>query len=168
MSETDSCRPHLARYCAGCGLDLGHGGSAIVNHAICIDRRQDDPRRSNVGTDPTHIIGDVFAPLPFKDNTLDFVFSSHCLEDAGDTAGVLAEWCRVLKPGGYLVLFLPDQKTYEGHALSNDYSPNQAHIHKDFSLAFVKARMPNGIVIEHERFPVDYNPYSFELVCQKL
>lgn len=56
--------------------------------------------------------------LPIKDNSMDFVFSHHSLEHIGeqnivngDTFKALEEWARVLKPGGYLVVVLPDINT---------------------------------------------------------
>ena len=36
-SQTSKCRPRLARYCQGYGLDIGPGGDPITNHAIRID-----------------------------------------------------------------------------------------------------------------------------------
>ena len=93
--------------------------------------------------------------------------SSHVLEDFDDTSAVLREWFRVLRPGGKLVLFLPDQATYVAYCLANHALPNQAHKHAEFGLDFIKARLPEGGRIIHELFPVDGNPYSFDLVYEK-
>lgn len=40
----------------------------------------------------------------------DFVLSSHCLEHVANPLKALEEWNRVLKPGGILVLVLPDKR----------------------------------------------------------
>lgn len=45
--------------------------------------------------------------LPFKDNTLDYVLSSHVFEHFFDPIKVLNEWIRVLKPGGYIAMIIP-------------------------------------------------------------
>lgn len=40
--------------------------------------------------------------------SFDCVISSHCLEHIANPLGALAEWARVTKPGGHLLLVLPD------------------------------------------------------------
>ena len=42
------------------------------------------------------------------DETYDFVLSSHCLEHVANPLLALREWRRVTRPGGHLVLVLPD------------------------------------------------------------
>lgn len=169
MSETDTCRERLAKFCVGTVLEIGHGGGRpIVDHAICLDRAIDDPRRAACGEHPTHLVGDAFGTLPFKDGVMDTVYSSHVLEDSFDPQDALLEWLRVLKVGGRMVLFLPDQRTYEKCCFAHDQEPNHAHVYCDFGLEFVKARLPAGVKIIHELFPVPGNPYSFDLVIEKL
>ncbi len=46
--------------------------------------------------------------LPIKDNSFDLVYSCHSLEHMQDTRKTLREWIRVLKPGGLLVIIVPD------------------------------------------------------------
>lgn len=168
MSETSTCRDRLAPFCKGAGLDLGFGGDGILPSSICIDRAEDHAGRSKMGNpSPTHIVGDIETLPWFKDDSLDYVFSSHALEDFEDTAGVIKEWVRVLKPGGHLVLFLPDQKTYEEDCRKRNYPPNKAHIHADFSLEFVKARLPSSVEVIFEAWPFPGNPYSFAVVARK-
>jgi len=43
----------------------------------------------------------------FENGSLDYVFSSHCLEHIGNWREVLAEWIKKLKPGGIVFLYLP-------------------------------------------------------------
>jgi SAM-dependent methyltransferase len=45
--------------------------------------------------------------LPFKDNTLDYVLSSHVIEHFFDPVKALREWHRVIKPGGYIFVIAP-------------------------------------------------------------
>jgi SAM-dependent methyltransferase len=47
------------------------------------------------------------------DDTFDFVHSSHCLEHLHDPAEGLRNWLRVTKPGGYVVVMIPDEDLYE-------------------------------------------------------
>lgn len=49
-----------------------------------------------------------------KDQEYDFVFASHTLEHIVNPLKALKEWCRVLKPGGLLLLVLPwKQETFD-------------------------------------------------------
>lgn len=48
--------------------------------------------------------------LPFKNECLDYVLSSHVIEHIYDTIGTLKEWWRVLKVGGYLYNVVPHKE----------------------------------------------------------
>lgn len=48
--------------------------------------------------------------LPFKDNTLDFVFTSHVLEHFYNPIKALKEWYRVTKVGGYVFMIIPHKE----------------------------------------------------------
>jgi predicted SAM-dependent methyltransferase len=58
----------------------------------------------------TDYLLDVRAGLPFPDNSLDFLYSCHMMEHlhVNETIQLLRECRRVLTPGGYLRLTLPD------------------------------------------------------------
>jgi SAM-dependent methyltransferase len=47
------------------------------------------------------------------DDTYDFVHSSHCLEHLYDPSVGLANWLRIVRPGGYVVVTVPDEDMYE-------------------------------------------------------
>jgi len=51
------------------------------------------------------------------DRTYDFVLSSHSLEHSANPLKCIAEWLRVLKPGGALLLILPDARFTFDHRL---------------------------------------------------
>jgi predicted SAM-dependent methyltransferase len=164
LSETAKCRPRLAPYCTGCGVDLGPGGDPITPHAIRVDLPQP---YSYVGNLPVQLCGKAEDLYWFRDGVLDFVYSSHLLEDYPDTEAVLLEWLRVLKPGGQLVLFCPDEQVYRRHCDATGQTYNEHHVHSEFSLEFVKrilARMGQTEVL-HETPLIDV--YSWELVCRK-
>jgi SAM-dependent methyltransferase len=57
--------------------------------------------------------GDAQFMAPVADGDFDFVFSSHCLEHLHDPAVGLANWLRIVKPGGYVVFAVPDEDLYE-------------------------------------------------------
>lgn len=73
------------------------------------------------------IIQDLSKKLPFKDNELEYVFSSHCLEHLSfdNAIEVLKEIKRVLVPGGIVRIVLPDLKFYIDKYLAEKEEGNQ-------------------------------------------
>jgi SAM-dependent methyltransferase len=57
--------------------------------------------------------GDAQELAGVAEDSLDFVHSSHCLEHLRDPKVGLAAWFRALKPGGFLVVTVPDEDLYE-------------------------------------------------------
>jgi ubiquinone/menaquinone biosynthesis C-methylase UbiE len=57
--------------------------------------------------------GDAQKISSFTTETFDLVHSSHCLEHMVDPLSALVEWYTILKPGGYLVVTVPDEDLYE-------------------------------------------------------
>jgi SAM-dependent methyltransferase len=54
--------------------------------------------------------------LPFHDHSLDYVIASHVLEHVANPIAALAEWYRVLRPGGVIYLIIPDRRyTWDRH-----------------------------------------------------
>jgi predicted SAM-dependent methyltransferase len=163
-SETSKCRPRLAPYCTGYGIDVGCGGDPITPAAVRVDLPQ--PYASYT-TAPVQLGGDAGNLYWFKDDTLDFVYSSHVLEDFPDTAEILREWLRVLKPGGRLVIFCPDEQRFRTHCAKTGQPYNTHHQHAHFSLEFVKGLLAaiGGTRVVYENPNVDI--YSWDLVVEK-
>ena len=164
MSETELCRKRLACYCVGVGLDLGYGGDPIVSTAITLDLTAP---YSHVGKAPQNICGDARDLYWFKDCTLDYVYSSHLLEDFEDTEKVLREWLRVLKYGGYLILYCPVEKRYREHCQKTGQQYNQSHKIENFDMHYVKGIFEKIKDVTFVRQVDVIDIYSFELVVQK-
>jgi ubiquinone/menaquinone biosynthesis C-methylase UbiE len=143
---------------------LGFGGDPISEYAIRVD--QPTPY-ANTGSYPVQLGGDATNLHWFTDEALDFVYSSHLLEDFENIEGALKEWWRVLKPGGRLIIFCPDEQIYRKHCAASGQPYNTMHKHSDFSLEFVKRALSKfaDFKIVHECPLVDI--YSWDLVCKK-
>lgn len=132
MSETSKYRHLTVRYCVGNGLDIGSGGDPVVPWAIQVDLPDADFLTYNQRPRPASVhLACAVDQLPFKDRTLDFVYSSHLLEDFefGLWRKILSEWVRVLKIGGNLVVIVPDAARWKA-ACDRGQPPNCAHRHE--------------------------------------
>lgn len=69
------------------------------------------------------------------DGKFDFVHSSHCLEHLVDPHEGLRNWLRVIRPGGYLVVTVPDEDLYEQGVFPSTFN----HDHK-WTFTILKAR----------------------------
>ena len=88
----------LEKYFSGKIIDIGAGDDLVCDAAERFD--QDD--------------GDANHITRYRDlDTYDTVHSSHCLEHMHDPEKALLEWWKIIKPGGYLVLVVPDEDLYE-------------------------------------------------------
>lgn len=94
------------RYFVGEGIDIGCGPDPVSLYAELF------PRMGAVR--PWDMPdGDAQLLQGVADESFDFVHSSHCLEHMRDPREALKNWYRVLKPGGYLVITVPDEDLYE-------------------------------------------------------
>ncbi len=135
LSETADVRGLLGSWTKGYGIDVGHGGDKILPHAIAVDL---EVPYNKMGNDPVQLGGDARNLYWFQDSVLDFVYSSHLLEDFEDTVEVLNEFTRVLKLDGYLILYLPDEKLFRAHCETHNQPGNDAHKHAHFGPKYVR------------------------------
>jgi predicted SAM-dependent methyltransferase len=168
MSETDKVRGVLSRFCKGDGVDLGYGGSTIMPTAITVDMEHGP--YTNLNDDPQHLHGDARDLYWFQNGVLDYVYSSALLEDfePHTMLGVLKEWLRVLKVGGNLILYLPDEQVYREFCASIGEPSNPGHQNPDLCLSWFKDNMVHYLedveVIHEEERSGDY---MFEIVLRK-
>lgn len=131
-SETAKQRQHTTQYCIGNGVDVASGGDCVVPWAISLDLPADEYCAYTSQSDPENEKFQwrgLATDLPFKDKTLDFVYSSHLLEDYLNWGPVLKEWVRVLKPGGNLIVMVPEMKLW-AEAVRRGQIPNYSHRHE--------------------------------------
>lgn len=99
-------------YCYGNGLDIGYGGDPVIPGVDVWDFEHGDAQ---------HLNG-------VPENKYDFVYSSHTLEHLDNPFEALVNWWRVLKPGGYLIIYIPHRDLYEKKTtLPSRFNENHKH-----------------------------------------
>ncbi len=92
-------------YFVGDGIDVGGGHDSLDKYGSLLGfdscKNWDMPD------------GDAQYLASVPDGTYDFLHSSHCLEHMVDPYVALANWVRVVRVGGYLVITVPDEELYE-------------------------------------------------------
>jgi SAM-dependent methyltransferase len=133
-----------SRYFVGDGIDIGGAPDPLAQYCGLF------PAMRSVRTwDMDDGDGQLMAGV--ADNSFDFVHSSHCLEHMRNVEEALANWLRILKPGGHLVITVPDEDLYEHGQWPSRFNRD----HKwSFTVAKPISSMPRSInVVELvERF----------------
>lgn len=93
-------------------LDAPCGGEAALTRALI--ESGFDAQGADLDTQPEEHLGKAFTkvnldlPLPWTDGTFDAVFSTEGIEHLENHFSFLREVCRILKPGGLLILTTPN------------------------------------------------------------
>jgi SAM-dependent methyltransferase len=88
---------YFQRYLAGRGIDIGCGDDPVTAKCLHWDLPQ----------------GDAQTLTGCKAEQFDWVYSSHCLEHLDDPWRAAGRWWEVLRPGGYMLVVVPDEDLYE-------------------------------------------------------
>ena len=94
------------RYFVGHGLDIGGSADPIGLFGEMFPRMTAVKIWDHADGDLQHLTG-------LADNGFDFVHASFVLQRVADPREALRHWVRVLKPGGHLVITVPDEDMYE-------------------------------------------------------
>lgn len=105
--ESQKCKWDLVKYTRGRGLDLGSGPVKPFPHFIGVDVKEFHAGGIQLKPD---LMMDASDLSIFASQSLDFVFTSHLLQEVEDYKKVLREAWRVLKPWGHLIVYLPSKK----------------------------------------------------------
>jgi SAM-dependent methyltransferase len=160
------------KYFTGKGLDVGYGGDLVVPNCRGWDVED----------------GDAHNLRGLADASFDFVYSSHVLEHLEDPARALRTWWRVVKPGGYLILYLPERDLFERkRTLPSDISLDHKHfilLDRDEApdtfglIPMIERELPGAEVVYQKICDAGYShdapfeplttaEYSIEVVCRK-
>jgi SAM-dependent methyltransferase len=95
-----------SRYFVGHGIDIGGKPDplALYQELFC---RMESVRTWDWEDGDAQFLASV------NDDSLNFIHSSHCLEHLVDPREGLKNWLRVVRPGGHLIITIPDEDMYE-------------------------------------------------------
>jgi SAM-dependent methyltransferase len=103
------------RYFVGRGIDIGGKPDPLSLYVELF------PRLESVRTWDLDD-GDAQFLQGVPDGSLDFVHSSHCLEHLVDPRVGLSNWVRVVRPGGHVIVTVPDEDLYEQGTFPSTYN----------------------------------------------
>lgn len=167
--ECNKIKYLIVPYTRGVGLDLGCGPRKAFPHFIGVDSCK-DTELFGVQIRPDVKVETCERLDEFESASCDFVFSSHLLEHIEDYRAALAEWWKVIKVGGHLVLYLPHRDLYPN---VGTYGANPDHKH-DFEPADITVAMAEvarasrqGWDLVEKEVRSGGREYSFLLVLKK-
>lgn len=133
--------------------DLGCSTNKTIPEAIGVDIREG----------VTDIAADIHS-LPFEQYSADIIISRHSIEHLLDPTKAMKEWIRVLKPGGKMVIILPDHEYI--NTMDDLYSRGQ-HLHAYTRESFCNflSLFPELVVTKCETV---LDNWSFGTVAYKL
>lgn len=144
----------------GVGTEIGAGVSPVPGlnpppiYVDCFKSFGADPNRAD-------FYGHACA-LPFHDHALDYVIASHVLEHVANPVAALAEWYRVLRPGGIIYLVVPDRRATWEH--TRGLTP-VAHLLEDFRRGTTACDPTH---IDEFVFEADWSRYSPETPAEEV
>ena len=105
-------REGLRKVCQGKGIDIGYGGDPVTP----------DVRGWDIEDGDAHLMPGV------ADETYNFVYSSSSLEHMDNPVKAVSKWWKILKPGGYLIIAIPDRDLFEKKkTLPSRFSADHKH-----------------------------------------
>ena len=153
--------PYLARG----GLDIGCGPAKVWPHLIGLDSGKESDL-FGIPMRPDVFIRDAASLGIFASGSADAVFSSHVLEHIQDWQATLREWWRLVKVGGYLVLYLPHADLYPRIGQKGASVDHKHDFEPDQIVDFCRLAFPDWSLVENQTRG-EGNEYSFLLVLRK-
>jgi predicted SAM-dependent methyltransferase len=171
-AESYYMRDLAMRYLVGRGVDVACGEEKVIPNAIGVDFPHQNaiPEHPKTAADVLGAWLDVCeAFIPAQ---LDYVFTSHLLEDYEDMdlLPYLHTMLAALRPGGIFMVYQPIDEEYRKHCVETNQVYNNAHRQKwtgpdDFMRTF--ARLTRGVAVDVVEQNIGPGPYSFYVVMRK-
>jgi SAM-dependent methyltransferase len=93
--------------------------------------------------------GDAVVMRDLDNESFDLVYSSHCLEHIRESVLAVERWWQLVKPGGHLVIVVPDFRTYERGVWPSLRNPGHED-HYDAASLFSYGTFLNGVLVRFE------------------
>jgi SAM-dependent methyltransferase len=126
------------RYFVGRGLDIGGKPDPLALHLAAFTRMESVRTWDREDGDAQRLEG-------VADASFDFIHSSHCLEHLVDPRDALGHWLRVVKPGGHIVVTVPDEDLYEQGVFPSTFNADHKWTFTIFKTASWSRRSINVI-----------------------
>lgn len=157
--EARKCRYRVASLCKGVGLDLSCSGEKIVKDAIGIGHEK------NPKADLHMDLGANDSLRMFSDDAFDYVFDAHQLGNYKGAEAILKEWWRVVRYGGYLILYEQDKDYYPHVGTPGADERRKADLFWE-DIWEILGSFGNAKLISASRHN-ESNEYSWQLIVQK-
>lgn len=114
-------------------VELGCGPQKTIERAIGIDRIPGGEVIPHLQGKRSiaDIVADVEQPLPLNEKSQDIVIARHILEHCLDSVRTIHNWRKVIRPGGKLILAVPDESVTSGIPVN----PEHVHAFSEGSLS---------------------------------
>ena len=151
----------------GNGVDVGCGTSRIDSMITSIDQQP------NYQFAHAQFVWNCHDLELFNNGVLDFIFSSHCLEDFEDIPTVFMNWWRKLKIGGAMLLLLPDMENgrYPKVGQPNGNPSHKTDVGKNYIIGMLNGFQSREL-IKYELLQCDTIPHnvssSIDFAIKKL
>jgi len=167
--ESAKVRLDLVPYMTGRVFDLGCGPGKVFPTAIGIDNAI-DAKLFGIQVKPD-IPVKTCESMPFlTDESADTVYSSHLLEHIVDYRAALTEWWRLVKVGGYLILYLPHRDHYPRIGQQGGNPDHKHDFHPDDitrAMDFVASASGHGWEQVENQTRTEHLEYSFLQIYRK-
>jgi len=144
--------PFIKKYLSGKVIDIGAGNDLVCLGAERFDQEDGDANHITKYREP---------------NTYDTVHSSHCLEHMYEPEKAILEWWKLIKPGGYFVLVVPDEDLYEqgfwpsrfnvDHKATFTLKKEKSWSPVSYNIFDLVSSLPNSEIVSVETHDRDYD-----------
>jgi predicted SAM-dependent methyltransferase len=150
-SETEKIKDRVSKYLSGVVLDIG---SDLHFYKVSEDAL-------GVGIKAKSYM--VCDEMPELKQKVDVIFSSHILQNYSNDDEMVLDWSKMLKIGGLLILYLPDDRAYDH---GQNTSAKQRYKFEDF-ISWLGNKFPFMKVID-SGLDIGKDKYSFFIVAKKM
>ena len=140
-------RPEEMELLCGKGIDIGCGNDPV----------NPECQRFDVDDGDANSITNHISEL----ESYDYVFSAHCLEHMYKPSETIQDWWKLVKPGGVLVVIVPDEDLYEQGYWPSLFNP-------DHKATFTLGKQKSWSPVSHNLFELAQALPQGELLSARL